>query len=140
MPSASRHIKHFTLTAFAAFTLLFLPLPTSADTVISSPISIDTVWTASSSPYIIDSGFLILAGVTLTIEPGVVVKAKITGLEGPNIRGTLVARGTEAEPILFTSFDDSGHGEWQGLYFKPNSTGDFEHIILRYSGYGGYGY
>ncbi|MEK7117775.1 MAG: right-handed parallel beta-helix repeat-containing protein, partial [Patescibacteria group bacterium] len=116
------------------------PLPTSADTVISSPISIDTVWTASSSPYIIDSSFLILAGVTLTIEPGVVVKAKITGLEGPNIRGTLVARGTNEAPIIFTSFNDSEAGEWQGLYFKEGSVGDFEHIILRYSGYGGYGY
>ncbi|MEK9185401.1 MAG: hypothetical protein AAB863_01370, partial [Patescibacteria group bacterium] len=65
MPSAPRHIKHFMLIALATFTLLFLPLFASADTIVSSPISIDTVWTASSSPYIIDSGFLTLAGVTL---------------------------------------------------------------------------
>lgn len=49
---------------------------------------------------------------TLTIEPGVIIKFHPT--EGPNMTlggtGTIVARGTAATPIIFTSFKDDASG------------------------------
>jgi hypothetical protein len=134
--------------------LLTLFLPAGADTVVSGAISSDTTWSPSGGVYIIDSNFSVLPGVTLTIEPGTIIKARTTGMGGPSIYGNLIAFGTEAEPIYFTSiWDDSiggdtdgtgpsvsTPGEWQGLYFKEGSVGELDHVVVRYSGYGGYGY
>jgi hypothetical protein len=49
---------------------------------------------------------------TLTIEPGAIVKFHPT--EGPELllggSGTIIANGTEAEPIIFTSYKDDEYG------------------------------
>lgn len=140
---------------FLVYTFLLLSLPTfvSAEIVpISGAIEADTTWNASNI-YVIDGSFTILPSVTLTIEPGTIIKAKTIGPGGPSIYGRLIARGTSATPIHFACFwDDSiggdtdGYpntecqGEWQGLYFKPGSTGVFEYVNLSGAGYGGYGY
>jgi hypothetical protein len=49
---------------------------------------------------------------TLTIEPGVIVKFHPTLGPGMTLggTGTIVARGTAASPIIFTSFKDDAHG------------------------------
>jgi len=47
-----------------------------AATISPSSITSDTTWTASSSPYVLDNDTTIGAGVTLSIEPGVIVKLK----------------------------------------------------------------
>lgn len=66
----------------------------------------DQHWTLSGSPYIVISDVTLGAGVTLTIDPGVIVKFKAnTGLF-PGGGGTLVANGTAAEQIIFTSYND----------------------------------
>ena len=117
---------------FLILLFIFLSLPSFAlaDTIISSPISTDTVWSPSGGVYIIDSSFSIASGTILTIEPGTIIKAKNTGMLGQGILGNLVAHGTNEAPIIFTSFwDDSVGGdtdgggpsvsipgEWQGLY------------------------
>ena len=102
----------------------------------------------------INSHFSIAEGVTLTIEPGTIIKARTIALGGPSIYGTLKALGTPEQPIYFTSFlddsvggDSDGHGpsigepgQWQGLYFKPGSVGEFDHVVLRYAGNGGFGF
>ncbi|KKP56343.1 MAG: hypothetical protein UR80_C0016G0007 [Parcubacteria group bacterium GW2011_GWB1_35_5] len=141
---------------FLILLFIFLSLPSFAlaDTIISSPISTDTVWSPSGGVYIIDSSFSIASGTILTIEPGTIIKAKNTGMLGQGILGNLVAHGTNEAPIIFTSFwDDSVGGdtdgggpsvsipgEWQGLYFKEGSEGDFDYVNISYAGYGGYGY
>src|SRR3989344_4398746 len=134
---------------------LLLPILTFADTTISGAISTNTTWSPLlGGVYIIDSSFSVSSGVTLTIEPGTIIKARTTGMDGPSIYGTLRAQGTSELPIYFTSiWDDSiggdtdGNGpsvstpgEWQGLYFKGGSVGDLDHVVVQYSGYGGYGY
>ena len=45
-----------------------------AQTNVSGVISANTTWTKANSPYIVNSNLLINSGVTLTIDPGVVVK------------------------------------------------------------------
>ena len=141
---------------FLIILFIFLSLPSFAlaDTIISGSISTDTTWSPEGGVYIIESYFSVPAGVTLTIEPGTIIKGKATGMGGPSIYGKLIARGTESQPIYFTSFwndeiggdtDGTGPsvsspGEWQGLYFKTGSEGILEYINLSFAGYGGDNY
>ena len=46
----------------------------NAQTNVSGTISTNTNWVLGSSPYIVKGNLLISSGVTLTIDPGVVVK------------------------------------------------------------------
>jgi len=139
---------------FGCFICIALPSFVFADTIISSSISTDTTWSPSGGVYIIDSSFSVASGTTLTIEPSTIIKAKSTGYGGPSIYGRIIAHGTSEAPIIFTSFSDDSAGgdtdggglsvsipgEWQGLYFKEGSEGDFDYVNLSYSGYGGYGF
>ena len=110
-------------------------------------ISVDTSLTNLEAPYVC-RGFVIDPGVTLTIDPGVVVKA-LEG-QGVEIQGTLVAEGTPYSPICFTSIlDDSVGGDtnndgeatlpvrgsWSSLHFDAAGQGSvLEHVIIRYGG------
>lgn len=72
-------------------------------------ISSDTVWTASSSPYIIDGNIDISQGKTLTVEPGVVIDTYLTGDDRPMIgveNSTLSINGTENNPVTIRNLWD----------------------------------
>jgi len=69
-----------------------------ASTNVPSIISVDTVWTRADSPYEILGPMLVNNGVVLTIEPGTVVNLNNYHI---NVNGTLQARGTNSEMILF---------------------------------------
>jgi uncharacterized repeat protein (TIGR01451 family) len=91
-----------------------------AATEISGPITSDTSWTLSNSPYIVVGDVLVNSGITLTIEPGVVVKFNSSNLQ---INGTLIARGTSSDPIVFTSNKTAPvTGDWGYIYFGESST------------------
>jgi len=60
----------------------------------------DTTWTKANSPYVFTEEVVVNEGVTLTIEPGVVVRF-VQSYLGLTIKGQLVSRGTEAERISF---------------------------------------
>ena len=62
--------------------------------------------------YIMNSYLHVLSGVTLTIDPGVVIKNQISG-GGIVCDGALVADGTPASPIVFTSLYDDQVGNPQ---------------------------
>jgi hypothetical protein len=66
---------------------------------VPATIDADTTWSATGSPYRVVEDATVAAGVTLTLEPGVAVELD----EGISlsVAGTLVARGTSAEPITF---------------------------------------
>lgn len=49
--------------------------------------------------------------------------------------GGLQAVGTPAQPITFTSAQNSGPGEWSGLVFD-GGTGRLRYVTVRYSGQG----
>ena len=106
-----------------------LARPLSVD--VSAPILTHTTWIITDSPYVLTSDIVVTTGVTLTIEPGVVVR----GMDNTCLRvsGHLYAVGTETQSITFTSSADSEPEEWRGLAFE-GGTGYLRHVTVRYGG------
>ena len=107
-------------------------------------ISVDETWSADRI-YILDGKVVVNEGVTLTIEPGTIIK----GVEGTASlasaliisRGaTVAACGTSDSPIIMTSvldnieigqksgtnLDENQNGLWGGLIVLGNAPGSFE--------------
>ncbi len=84
------------------------------------------------------------AATTLTIEAGVTVKfMKGTSFQMNHFTsdkpagGALVALGTAAQPITFTSAEPTpAKGDWQGLWFGavPLGTNKLDHVVIDYAG------
>ncbi len=129
---------------------LFVVLPQSTYAATNLPggdITSDTLWTKANSPYVILGDLNIVSGVTLTIEPGVIVKMDGSFM---NMHGTLFAEGTNNDPIQFTSAtndslggDTNGDGsestpsvfDWGGLTFYTGSEHSvLSHLKFRYIG------
>jgi len=95
-------------------------------------LAADETWCAGN-PHII--GIVIVpAGITLTLEPGTVVKGNgslsdLRILSG----GHLEAMGIPTQPITLTSVTDSGPDQWNGLNFR-GGTGNLDYVTVRYGG------
>ena len=92
------------------------------------PIS---TWKAAESPIFVTCSTTVNAGVRLTIEPGVQIRFNRRSSKGRvwlRVEGELVARGTEEQPILFTSDADNAlQGDWASLVFaKPGASSRFD--------------
>jgi parallel beta-helix repeat protein len=136
------------LVIFIFLSALLCPALSLGQTYVSGNITTDTVWTAANSPYVA-SQVTVNSGVTLTIDPGVVIK--FPGYSGLTVNGTLLAEGTEASPITFTSIkDDSyggdtngdgngsspGPGDWSEIRFTSTSgQSEMSYCVVRYGGW-----
>ena len=105
-------------------------------TVITGDVDIDTTWTLAGSPYRLEANIVVAEGVTLTIEPGVEVRA--LGNVGLDVAGTLHAVGTASQPITFTA-TEAQPGAWRGIRIygaagQPNTGSVLEHVTLEYGG------
>jgi hypothetical protein len=111
-----------TATSTQTFTLGAKPVVT-----VAGSISANTTWTASTI-YVLRGFVTVANGVTLTIQPGTVIKGatKDQDPDGQNRGGTLIigqgakidARGTAQQPIVFTSSKAAGqrsYGDWGGV-------------------------
>jgi parallel beta-helix repeat protein len=105
-------------------------------------------WPKREFPYLI-SGLSIgsTAGSVLTLQPGVVMKMTsgrvlVGDTDWGTVKGTLIAVGTEAEPILFTSASATpAPVNWDGIYFRAgNQDSKMKYCILEYGGSWGYNY
>ena len=71
---------------------------------------------------------------TLEIGPG--VKLYFENNAGMLIQGTLIVRGTEERPVIFTSVRQDGPyahtpGQWEGIFFRNNSNAHImEHVRI----------
>lgn len=79
------------------------------------------------APYVITGDLIVgsVAGTTLTILPGTVIKfgRSHTGtiiVGGSSTKGKLIAEGTEAEPIIFTP-EIANQGRWGGIIFSSGN-------------------
>ena len=109
-----------------------IPAPLAPTDNITQNITADTTWTLANSPYTLTTNINVSAGVTLTLEPGVLVKAN--GQFELSVQGRLVAIGTAAQPITFTSVTNTGANQWRGLVFN-GGTGDLQYATVRYAGW-----
>ena len=78
-------------------------------------ITADTTWSAENT-YVL-KGKVFVTGATLTIEPGTVIRGETGSALVITKDGDIVAEGTAAAPIVFTSSKDTGaaKGDWGGV-------------------------
>ena len=101
-------------------------------------------------PYII-SYVQVVAGGSLEIESGAVIKFGGGSTNYATINGTLKAQGTEEKPIIFTSIEDDANGydsnlsnaqpkegAWKNIQFIGASSSDsiLENVVIKYGGAG----
>jgi hypothetical protein len=111
------------------------PVPDPFDGNVTSNISENTTW-ETGNVYILGGRIAVLDGVTLTIEPGVIVKGEAG--TGPNAtalvvaRGaTLIAEGTPTQPIIFTSVaDEIEPGDIASPNLDPTLNGLWGGVII----------
>lgn len=134
------------------FFSILLPSFAYADVTVSGPLTSDTTWSPANGVYVLGPGVSVPPGVTLTIEPGTIVKANIANsstIVWLEVRGRLVVDGTSEAPVHFTSIRDDAIGgdtngdgnatspspiNWIGLVFRSGSQGEIRHGVIRYSG------
>lgn len=101
----------------------------AAEQHVSGEIDADATWTADTT-YVLDDLTYVVGGSTLTIEPGTTIKGGGVGSALIVTRGSrLVAEGTAAAPIVFTSAVDEGlrgPGDWGGVALLGAATVNVE--------------
>jgi len=97
-------------------------LETPLGGVITQSMTLDL----AGSPYVLNTSVVVTRGVTLTIEPGVVVQG--TAWRELRVLGTLNAIGTMTQPITFTG------SAWLGLVVD-SGTARLRHATIEYACY-----
>jgi hypothetical protein len=115
---------------------IFLALVPSVSLAAQAPstIAADTTWTAAQGPYEVTGTTTVSEGATLTVEAGTtVVMGKDAGLL---VQGQLIARGTQASPVLFVPAQDGDPPvRWGAVTFEPTSIpATFEQVDQYASG------
>jgi len=125
-------MKHSTMYAILFSTLsillssmVFIPGGIDVDglTVSGNVLSEDTVWTTGDSPVNVEDNLTVPPGITLTIREGVTVN--IGDGKWLNVRGTLIAVGTDQAPVNFTS-----DGEFDRVNITNGGSALFDHVMV----------
>ncbi len=128
---------------------LAIARPVVADTIVGGFINSDTHWVAADSPYIATQSVVVTNSATLTIDPG--VEIRFDPLKALSVAaGQLIARGTENNPIRFTttiSGEPADSERWGYIGFGDDAldatfdvSGDYtsgsilEHSVIEYAG------
>ncbi|MFO1323089.1 MAG: hypothetical protein U1F15_03400 [Burkholderiales bacterium] len=132
---------HPVLRRFGAFALAAVAHVAAAATNVGGPITVGTTWTLANAPYTATADVTIDAGAVLTIEPGVTVFMN----PGTNLivkNGALAAQGSQALPIVVTSYRDVPNpnplpapGDWGQLQFQAGTIAAstaLDHVHVKY--------
>jgi len=98
-------------------------------------VSKDTTWHKLTVPVYINGTVYVNNETTLTINAGAVFK----GGDGAELHieddGSLTAKGTEKEPILFSAMQETA-GYWDGIYFSSsnNNKNELDYVVIKYAG------
>ena len=112
-----RKITPFSLALLLCFCLaLGETSQAGAETPVCGHITANITWEKVKSPYIVTCGVIVDSGITLTIEAGVEVRFNTNC--SLTIDGTLIARGTSLDPIVFTH----NNQYWAYIHFRDGST------------------
>ncbi len=105
------------------------------DNCISGLITENTIWT-SGNIYELQGRVIVTSGVTLTIEPGTIIK----GQEGEGANASvlmvaagakIIAQGTASEPIIFTSvLDNIQPGQLSGTNLSATDRGLWGGVVI----------
>jgi flagellar hook assembly protein FlgD len=114
--------------------------------ILGEILDTDYSWANLGFPYRLVSGFVTIAktssqAATLTLAPGITMKfdtaTRLQVGSGSN-QGALVAVGTTAQPILFTTANAvPAPGQWRGIYFDNgtvDATSILDHCTVEYAG------
>ena len=136
--------SHTLLTLCA---IVLLSTAAHAATNVSGAIASDTTWTLAGHPYVVTGNVTVNAGVTLTVDPGVVVK--FSADRYLYVNGNLNAQGTSGNSIYFTDLrDDAAGGDtngdgtattplpggWESIWISNNGTATLDYCVIRYGG------
>jgi hypothetical protein len=105
--------------------------------IVSGRIAQDTVW---SDEILIAGDVYVPEGVTLTINPGTIVRFKhYRGYKEPEKRlgltvdGTIIAEGSPDQPIYFTSdADDPQNGDWRMIRVSNSDKSIFSYVVVEF--------
>lgn len=114
----SRCVEGLILLVVLCSIHLFFSPSLQAETYVAGNISEDTTWSVTESPYIVTGDISVAYGNSLVIEAGVTVRFQ--GTSALQVGGTLIARGNEADKIIFTR--DSADSYWGYILFMNSST------------------
>ena len=121
-------------------------LLSSGPTDVCGTIETDTTWTPAQSPYVLTCNVTVSTGVTLTLQPGTIVK--IGQDRSLTVNGELVTEGMAESPVYFTSLQDDSVGgdtnddadatspapdDW-GFVEVSGATASATHTHIRYGG------
>jgi hypothetical protein len=119
-------------------------------------LTVTDTWVEPGFEYVINGDVVVAAGVTLTLDPGVVAKFKVTRSQYTDeadliVDGALIAVGTIDDPIRLTSHRDDAYGgdtngdgnatvpatgDWGRLLFRNNGNGSVSYVEIYWGGGG----
>ncbi len=110
-----------------------------ADTEVGGRLSVDTLWRAANSPYVVTSSVTIADGATLAIEAGTVVFMS-AGASLSVQSGGLLANGSPVAPVRITSYrakpgDIPVAGDWGKVIFTAGTVAAktrIENVVIEY--------
>lgn len=97
----------------------------------------DVMWYAQEVPYYVDYSLDLTTDVDFTIEAGTIIEMDSNNAINSGyfeaLKGRIIAIGTEANPIVFTSAkEEKNKGDWAGIIISDDSI--LEHCIIEYAG------
>ncbi|RHX86057.1 hypothetical protein [Leptospira stimsonii] len=103
--------------------------PRSYNTI-SGTLGANTTLTKAASPYLLSGTVIVPSGVTLTIEAGTTIYGAVSPAGALLVKpgAKLIANGTSADPIIFTSSQNAGSrapADWQGIILQGNAIQTF---------------